>query len=314
MDLPLAQLAQLAATVALNLAVALVMGASVSTAWLRAARCSWSACHIVRLRAAALAAVGAALVSYIALLWLEAAAMAEVPIGSAAPAVRLVLTATHYGFAWTIGICALAALAIVTVLRWRQKHVRAADLVRLLALGVFLYSRSIVSHAGAGGDLSWAVAADWLHLILISLWVGEVLIAGLLTLRHPAGSIAEERLERARYIQALSNSATIALVGILVTGLVSAWRGLGSLENATGNPYATTLLIKLALVASAAMLGGVNRLLVMPPLLDALRSTAGTSTATERRFALVLQIEGVVLVAALIVAAVLSSTSPPTAA
>lgn len=311
MDLPLAQLA---ATVALNVAVAIVTGASMTTAWLRAGRSSWSAGHIVRLRAVAQAAVGSALLAYIALLWLEAAAMAEVPLASAAPAVHSVLSATHYGFAWTIGICALTTVAIVTLVRWPRKHVRAADLVRVLAIGVFLYSRSIVSHAGAGGDVSWAVAADWLHLILISLWVGEVLIAGLVTLRHPAASFAEERHERASYIQALSNSATIALVGILVTGLVSAWRGLGSLENATGNPYATTLLIKLALVATAAMLGGVNRLFVMPPLLDALRSTTGTSTNAERRFASVLQIEAIVLFAALILAAVLSSTSPPTAA
>lgn len=310
MDLPLAQLA---ATVALNLSVAVVTGASMSTAWLRAGRSSWPASHIVRLRAIAQAAVAAALLSYIALLWLEAAAMAEVPITSAAPAVYSVLTATHYGFAWTIGICALAGIAIVTVLRWRPEYAGGVDLVRLLAIGVFLYSRSIVSHAGAGGDVSWAVAADWLHLILISLWVGEVFVAGLVTLRQPARSIQEERLDRAKYIQALSNSATVALVGIFVTGLVSAWRGLGSFDNATSNPYAATLLIKLALVATAAMLGGVNRFFVMPPLLENFRSTASTTASSERRFALVLQIEAIVLFAALILAAVLSSTSPPTA-
>jgi putative copper resistance protein D len=308
MDLPLAQLA---ATVALNLSVAVVTGASMSTAWLRAGRSAWSVGHIARLRAAAEAAVAAALLSSIALLWLEAAAMAEVPVGSAAPAVYSVLTATHYGFAWTIGICALAAVAIVTVLRWRPEHARITDLVRLLASGVFLYSRSMVSHAGAGGDVSWAVAADWLHLVLISLWVGEVFIAGLVTLRQPAASIKEEGPERARYIQALSNSATVALAGIFVTGLVSAWRGLGSLENATGNAYATTLLIKLALVATAAMLGGVNRFFVMPPLLEHLRSTTSTSANAERQFARLLQIEAVVLFARL--SSLQPRRRPPTA-
>lgn len=95
------------------------------------------------------------------------------------------------------------------------------------------------------------MAADWIHLVLISLWIGEVFVAGLVTLREAAGSGQDGRLDRARYIEALSHSATIALVGIFVTGLISAWRGLGGVENVTGNPYATALLIKLALVATA---------------------------------------------------------------
>jgi putative copper resistance protein D len=303
----------LAATVGLNSSIAVLTGASLSTLWIRAGRSSWSSHNLVRLRAVAQTAFAAAMFSSIVLLLLEAAAMAEVPLMSAAPAVYSVLTATHYGFAWAIGICALATVALVSVLRWRPSHARAADWLRLLAIGVFLYSRSIVSHAGAGGDISWAVAADWFHLVLISLWIGEVFIAAVVTLRRPAGSVNHARPERARYIQDLSNSATVALVGIFATGLVSAWRGLGAIENATGNPYATTLLIKLGLVATAAMLGGVNRFFVMPSLLAHLRSTTATSTNAEHRFALVLKIEMVVLFAALIAAAVLSSTSPPTA-
>ncbi|WP_426175303.1 copper resistance D family protein [Massilia sp. TWR1-2-2] len=305
--------AQLAATVALNLSVAVVTGSSMSTAWLRAGQSTWSARCLVRLRALAQAAVVAAILSYGMVLWLEAAAMAEVPVTAAGPAVSSVLTATHYGLGWTIGMSALALVAMVTAVPWRPDHARAANLVRLLALGVFLYSRSIVSHAGAGGDASWAVAADWIHLVLISLWLGEVVVAGLVTLREAAGSAQDERQERARYIAALSRSATIALVGIFVTGLVGAWRGLGSVENTIGNPYATTLLIKLTLVATATMLGGANRFFVMPALLVQLRDSADRTLDTGRRFTLVLQIEAIVLFAALILAAVLSSTSPPAA-
>ncbi|MES2759110.1 MAG: CopD family protein [Pseudomonadota bacterium] len=302
--------AQLAATVALNLSVAIVAGASMSTAWLRAGRSAWSAGCLGRLRLVALAAVTVAILCQIALLWLQAAAMAEVPVMAASPAVHAALTATHYGFAWTIGIGALAAIAAATALRRRPQQARTADIVALLGVAVFLYSRSIVSHAGAGGDVSWAVAADWLHLILISLWVGEVWVAGLVTLRRPADSPPAARADRDRYIQALSNTATVALAGIFVTGLASAWRGLGSLDNATGNDYAATLLIKLALVAIAALLGGINRFFVMPTLIG---NAGGGTTIAQRRFALVLQIEAVVLLAALIFAAVLSSTSPPAA-
>jgi putative copper resistance protein D len=305
---------QLAATVALNLSVAVVTGASMSTAWLLAAASQWAARHLRRLRTVTRGAVAAAIVAAFAVLWLEAAAMAEVPVASAAPAVWSVLTATHYGLAWSIGIVAMAVVAATTAIGWRPGRLRAAVALRLVAIGVFLYSRSIVSHAGAGGDVSWAVAADWLHLVLISLWVGEVLVAGFITLRDTADSIRQDRLDRARYVEALSTSATIALTGIVVTGLFSAWRGLGSLDNVTGNPYASVLLIKVALVAAAAVLGGANRLLVMPRLIAQLRNSAPSGFASERRFALILQIEAVILFAALILAAILSSTSPPSAA
>lgn len=303
---------QLAAAVTLNLAVAALVGASMSSAWLRMRRSSWAAAQMHRLWLAALAAAGVAIVSSIALLWLEAASMAEVALQEAAPAVRSALTATHYGYAWTIGICSLVVAALASAVHPSRRHASAAALVRLLAIGAFLYSRSIVSHAGAGGDLSWPVAVEWLHLVLISVWVGEVTVAGLAVLRASAAEAQDERLDRAAYIRALSRSATVALGGILATGLVSAWHGLGSIANATGNAYASILLVKLAFVGAAALLGAANRFCVMPALLRHLSTGAGTGRPA-RMFAIVLQLEALVLAGALVMAAILGSTSPPTA-
>jgi putative copper resistance protein D len=307
------QWAQLVATVVLNLAVAVLTGASVSAMWLLGSASQWAAGTVKRLRDVALAAVTAALAADLAMLWIEAAAMAEVPITEAAPAAYTALTATHYGYAWAIGMCALVVAAGATAIRWKTEHARAAGVIRLLAIGLFWYSRSMVSHAAANGDASWAVAADWLHLVLISLWVGGVLVAGLIALRASPGTARADRLAGARYVEALSASATVALAGIVITGIFSAWRGLGSLDNATGNPYASTLLFKLALVACAAMLGGANRFFVMPGLIAQLRGTVHASPTLQRRFALILQIEAIALFAALVLASILSSTSPPTA-
>ena len=309
-DLPAAQLV---ATVVLNVSLAALTGASLSDRWLHANTSHWAMWNLVSLRRVCLASVATALLAYMAVLWLEAASMAEVALSEAAPAIHSVLTATHYGFAWKIGMVALISVTVVTMLRWAPQWRPAADLVRLIALGAFLYSRSMVSHAGAGGDMSWAVAADWIHLVLISVWLGEVLVAAFVTLRHVPGKTGQDGAERAQYTQALSNSATIALAGIVITGLFSTWRGLGSLENATGNPYATILLLKVVLVAIAVALGGLNRFLVMPRLLADLRSPGAPSVKQHEKFVFILQIESFVLVAALILAAVLSSTSPPTA-
>jgi putative copper resistance protein D len=123
----------------------------------------------------------------------------------------------------------------------------------------------------------------------------------------------QSRLECAAYVRALSRSATVALAGIAITGAIAAWRGLGTIDNAVGNPYAATLLVKLALVLCAAALGGLNRFIVMPALLLQLRHTGVAQQGAGRRFALVLRIEAAFLVAALVAAAFLSATSPPAA-
>jgi len=323
---------QRAVTVVLNLSFAVLVGASAARLWLRAATSPWAAGLLPRLRTAVLAASGSAMLAYLAILWVEAASMAEAPLTEALPAVRSVITATHYGMAWMIGAVALVVIGAVTVAR--DQMGKAGSIIPIGAIGLLLYSRSIVSHAGAGGDFTWAVAFDWVHLVLISLWVGEVLVAGLIALPGGPGTELQSRREYADYIASLSHSATVALVGIFTTGIIAAWRGLGGFDNAFGNPYATTLLIKIGLVLCAAALGGVNRFVVMPTMLSRLRKAPkrakpgagrkagdGNETdkgmpaggTTDKRFAWILQVEAVVLIAAIVAAAFLSSTSPPTA-
>jgi putative copper resistance protein D len=301
--------AQQAATVVLNLGVALAAGAGLSTLWLATGTSAWAAHRRGAVWRWALAGVLAALLANAALLWFEAAAMAEVPLAQAGGAARTLLAATHYGMAWGIGMAALALGAMAAVASPRRPHLAA--LGGLVALAVVWYSRSMVSHAASEGYLSLPLLADWAHRALISLWVGEVILAALVMLGGPAPIAAGDRRDRARYVGALSRSATFALAGIFVTGLYIAWHTLGGIGNLLGNPYGNTLLAKLVLVACAALLGAVNRFIVMPPWLA--RECAGQAArqALPKRFRRVLQAEGVVLLAVLMLAAVLASTSPP---
>lgn len=306
-------LLQRALTVSLNLACAVLVGGSAAGLWLRSARSPWAAALLPRLRRALLGATGAAMAAFAAILWVEAASMAEVPLGEAWPAVGSVLTATHYGLAWMIGAAALLVTGAVCTADARVQAGGAAASVRIAALGVLLYSRSMVSHAGAGGDFTWALLTDWVHLVLVSVWVGEVIVAGLLVLRAQPGEALESRSDCARYVDALSRSATLALGGIVLTGVASTWRVLDSPGELIGNPYGTALLVKLGLVLCAAALGGFNRFFVMPALLASLRHTEQPQRDAGSRFAKVLHIEAIVLVAVLIAAAVLTSTPPPAA-
>lgn len=306
-------LAQRVATAILNLSVATFIGSGAATVWLRSAGSAWAAGMLPRLRKTMLGTGAVGIIAYLAILWLEAAAMAEVPLTQAFDAVQSVITSTHYGYAWMLGAVALIVVTASAAVQPSPRLRTVATAMRFAALGVFLYSRSIVSHAGAAGDFTWAVAVDWVHLVLISMWVGEVIVAGLITLGSAPSAKTKDRTDCARYVEALSTSATVALIGIFITGVLSAWRGLGGIGNVVGSLYFTTLLLKVALVLSAAALGGLNRFIVMPKMLAQLRTAPRSSHAAGKGFARVLQIEAVILIAVLVAAAFLSSTSPPMA-
>lgn len=295
-------------TTLLNLAVGLITGASFSRLWLGRQTSPWAEVRRLSVHGVAIVGVAIALLANVVALWLEAAVMAEVPVTEAGGAAYSMLTSTHFGLAWAIGMVGLVVASIAAC--WRGNGSPRPALLSLVSLGMFWYTRSMVSHAAAEGDFSLPLLADWLHLSLISLWVGEVILAGTVMLRK-SDMTAVDRRARAAYVASLSSSATVALTGIFVTGLYAAWRNLGGLGNLVGNPYGNTLVAKLLLVGIAAILGGFNRFFVMPPWLA--HESAGSPVAEllPTRFRHVLWIEAIVLATVIMLAAWLASTSPP---
>ncbi|MGJ7917641.1 copper resistance D family protein [Massilia sp. LXY-6] len=300
--------AQHLVTALLNLAIAILTGATVCRLRLGRDASGWAAARRQPVRNAALGGVMFGLAANLVLLWLESAAMAEVPVTDAATATWSMLTSTHLGLAWSIGMVGLAVAAAGSFIRGRSA---GPALLTLAALTVFWYTRSMVSHASSEGDFSVHLLSDWIHLGLISLWVGEVMLSGAVMLRASGNMSAADRRARAAYVASLSSSASFALTGIFITGLYASWRSLGGFGNLFGTPYGNTLVAKLLLVAVAAMLGGFNRFFVMPPWLA--RESAGKAAAAllPVRFRHILRIEALVLLAVVVVAAWLASTSPP---
>jgi putative copper resistance protein D len=166
-----------------------------------------------------------------------------------------------------------------------------------------------MGHAAAQGDATSAVAIDAVHLLAMSLWVGEVLIAGFVTLPGPWPAAVDSPACAAR-VRSLSATATWALAGVVCTGGLSALRVIGSVANLTGNGYADVLLVKLTGVGMAVGLGAFNRWRVMPSLLRAL-SGSGDAAGPMRRFVLILRLEALILFGVVAAAAVLSLSAPP---
>lgn len=324
----------------LNLALAALLG--ILSAWHWLAGAPWAAGIRGRLDAVWRPTALACLAGQFSALWSAAATMAGVPPGEALPALWTMLTATAFGKAGLLGLSCAALLAIAgpVLLRGRgASAVQSADVIQIdlrragngqavaragsagawagdgadpgapasggarwravaaLLLAVFAAARVANSHAAENGLLSVGMLIEWLHLVLVCLWLGGVAVAAWMVMPDaPTAPV--------RYMQKLSDAATIAIVGILATGVYNAWHGLGVPANALGNPYGSALLVKIALVLAAAALGGYNKLVAFE------RAATGDVQAL-RRARLVLQIESIVLAGAMFAAAVLVAQQPP---
>jgi putative copper resistance protein D len=298
-------------TVAVNLALALVLGGLASEGWSSRTSSGWGqdmarkACRVRRL------GFSLGVVALLAMGWLQAASMRDATDVAVGTAAWTLLKDTHFGRVWMAG---LVGWCLATAAAWSVDADGAQTRHRLLAaagLSAFVWSRSVVSHAGSQGDWSQYVAIDWLHLVLVSLWVGIVLVAAAAKL--PAVlSHSVDRLAAAQWVAYLSSTATVALVGIVLTGAFKAWHSLPSIGALWTSDYGLLLLVKVGLVVPAAALGGYNRFVVLPLLFHELASAESSAAGRWRRhLVLAFRFEASFLVLVLIAAAALSSTEPP---
>lgn len=231
-------------------------------------------------------------------LWAAAAVMGGVRLHEALPMLAPAL-GTAYGQAGLLGLALLGLVALVALLPGRG---RSCDVLLVALLLAFSLSRVSISHAAEEGLLRIGVLVEWIHLVLVALWVGLVAITGWLVLPHTRAAwpgMGQLRL----YLDRVSDWATVALAGIAATGIYNAWQRLGGFEQLGGNLYANALVFKVALVALAVALGGYNKLFGFPAVV--------ASLVKRPLVVKVLRVELFILLGALVAAAILTSSQPP---
>jgi len=181
-------------------------------------------------------------------------------LSQAMAALPLVLTRTHFGAIWISRATVLALLLAVSLSR--ALPARGAGLV--LSLGIVL-TGSLTGHAADWGDLSLAVIVDWLHAVAATAWTGGLF--GLpLMLRRPAWSPELVGVIARRF----SRLAAYCLLVVVASGIYNTWVQLPTFASLWTTTYGVSLLLKICLASTLALLGAVNRYLVLPDLdLDA---------------------------------------------
>lgn len=144
----------------------------------------------------------------------------------------------------------LAVAALVAAGAWAARPGRASRAAVLAPAAGLVVVPALAGHAWTTAPRFLAVAVDAVHFAAVGVWVGG-LVALLVT---APGSRASSGA--ARRFSAL---AAAALAVVVVTGAVSGYLQVRSLDALTGTAYGRLLAVKVTVVAAVVALGWVNR-------------------------------------------------------
>jgi putative copper export protein/mono/diheme cytochrome c family protein len=214
--------------------------------------------------------LGSVFVSAVALLIFTTADISDraLPAVFSDNVIWTVVAQTGFGHGWLTRLALAAMLAAlllsVPLARRADVHRLAAAVIAAALVAMLAWAGHAAGTPGTEGNVH--LVADILHLLAAALWVGMLLPLALLlrAARDQPGSLAGAYAAVQRF-----STLGVASVGtIVVTGIVNTWFLAGSVPALVGTDYGRLLLVKVALFLLMVAIAAVNRLLLMPGLVD----------------------------------------------
>lgn len=185
----------------------------------------------------------------VGILWLQASLVSGNSLTSLPHDLPTLISQTRFGHLW---LARLLLWGLIALALWRGQ----LPVAFILSLGLLL-TQSLFSHAsGVPQDRLAALLSDWLHLLMMSLWLGGLvgLLGQLPPLRHdPKGA--------GRLVAQFSVYARALMFGLTLTGLYAAWLHIGTWQGFTQTDYGRALLVKLGLMLPLLAIAGLNMVL-----------------------------------------------------
>lgn len=163
----------------------------------------------------------------------------------------------------------------------------------LLGAGGALWSFATVGHV-ADNPATWTSLVLFFHLVAVSFWIGILFPLGILAKRSDAA------LTAGKLGHQFGQIASVVIPLLLLAGVVLGWQLVGSLTALFSTDYGLSLLAKLAGVGLLLGLGALNKIRIVPRLLEG-DGTSGRTLAKS------LKVEWVVFVIVLAVTAALTT-------
>ncbi len=220
----------------------------------------------------------------------------------------IILNGTQFGDYLKVRLIALIGVAVAVGASYQFRKTRPPLVyplhsVSMVALAGTLGTLSLTAHAA--GSTLWplpSIAADWLHLLANSAWLGG-LIGVIAALRPALDPLATEgrRLALLAVLRRWSVIAPIALALVIVTGIYSALLYIYTPDQLVSTDYGRTLTAKLLLIAPLFGLGLIHFLALSPGRFATAARWLPTSMARE----------GALGICVILVAALLTATAQP---
>lgn len=291
-----------------NASYALMMGVLAAQLWLRDTEDSdYQKVH-EKLHAAMGIGLLTGLAATLLSLWQASATMADVPVLQSGPTLWVMFADTSYGH---FGLVSLLILVLGGVLHFVLQRYGQSSLHHWAVVGVllaFAICRVATGHAAENGLFSVAAMAELIHVLSMALWFGSVIVAAWIVIPTTTRTAIPSCI--ASYFKSLSSSATVALAGVLATGVYNAVRVLNQPAELGTTEYGWVLTTKLCFVGIAIALGAWNRFSGFPAV-----EAAATEPAIEqnalRLITSILRTESIALMIVLLAAVVLTANAPP---
>jgi len=209
---------------------------------------------------------------------------------------------------------AIAGFVAIAIDRPERRQRSVAELLALdgalIAAACILLVPGLAGHAAQTSPRGLALALDWVHLAGGSLWIGGLI--GLLVVWATLGS--GRRLAGLQVVvPRFSRVALGSVLLVLATGIWAAILHLPTLSSLWQTSYGKALIVKVAILLGALLLGATNNRFTVPRLAVADREPVGAERASTTLRSLV-SLEIVIVVCVIFVAGVLSSLAPPSKA
>lgn len=210
-----------------------------------------------------------------------------------------VLTQTHFGQAWSARAVAGAILAVLVALAPRRGSIQ--PLLAVVFVASLAYGGHGASSPGLKGDAH--LAADMLHLIAASAWLGGLVPFGLYLRSIGCDRSPDSYAEARKVARRFSILGIVSVLTIVATGIINTLSLVGSTRLLVSTDYGRLLILKLIMFFAMLTIAAFNRYRLVPNL-------SATAIKTLQRNSLVEAVIGLAVVA---VVAFLGTLPPPLA-